>query len=83
MTVVILSSHAKQRLTERKISESLVRRCLTSPDKVLRSKNDGEEKKNAMKVNGRVLILVFRQIDTDIFFVITAFESSKFKRYLG
>lgn len=79
MTLLIFSNHAKQRLRERRIDETLVRRCITNPDKVLQ---DSEEKKSALKVNGKVLILVYKEISSDIFYIITAFESSKISRYL-
>ncbi len=78
MTVVILSSHARERLAERNIQESLVRRCLVRPDKILSTKD--EEKKSATKLDGTVLVVGFKEIDTDIFLIITAFISSQVNR---
>jgi hypothetical protein len=43
MAVIILSNHAKKRLKERKIQESLVRQCLAKPDKVSPATAEEEE----------------------------------------
>ena len=76
--IIILSNHVRKRIEERHLDEQLVRKCLTDADLILESKDS--EKIGVMKLNGRVLVVVFKKTD-DVFFVITAFQSSKITHY--
>ncbi len=77
--IIVFSNHAKRRLKERNISENLVRECLASSDRIL--PNNGEM--TAIKrIDGKVLLVVFKRTD-EIYFVITTFASSRIERYFS
>ncbi len=77
--ILIFSNHAKKRIKEREIDENLIRKCITNPDNIM-SSNTQNEIISSLKINGKILLVVFKKTD-NINFVITAFMSSKVKRY--
>ena len=77
--IVIYSKHAERRMGERGISRTLVEDVIRNPDTV---KNKSDQKMASKVIDGKAIIVIFREID-DLKFIITTFASSRTNRYLS
>jgi len=75
--ILIFSAHARERIKERGIKQKDVKQCLLASVVV----SPTGENIAVKRLNGKVLVVVFRKTG-DIYFVITAFASSKSEKYL-
>ena len=71
--------HALERMKQRGIDKAFVVKCLVEPDKL-----DSLDKayRCIKRIDGKVLIVVYREMHNAIL-VITAFVSSKVRKYLS
>mgnify|MGYP001603046411 CR=1 FL=1 len=76
---VVFSEHARYQMREREITEEEVLETLNIPDRVLRQP-DGRYQ-YSRKLHGRALVVICAQKEHAIE-VVTAFPSSKLKKYL-
>ena len=77
--IVIYSKHAERRMEERGISRTIVEAVLGNPD----TKETQSNQKRAVKiVDGKAIIVIYRETD-GLKFIITAFASSRTKRYVS
>ena len=77
--MILYTLHALERMRQRGIERGLVEACIREPDK--------DEGLNGLRrcvkgLNGRVLVVVYKP-SGDTVIVITAFISSKARKYLG
>ena len=77
MSKIIYTLHALKRLRERGIHKFLVEDCIKNPCKVISEDN---VKKAIKRIDNRVLVVVYR-VENDIIVVITAYISSKIRKY--
>ena len=76
--IIVFSSHAIKRLSERGLNKQMVLDTLSSPDK--RYVKEGLD--NAVKLFGnKALVVVFRKTG-DVYFIITVIFTSKIRKYL-
>ncbi len=77
--IVIYSKHAERRMEERGISRTIVEAVIGNPD----TKETQSNQKRAVKiVDGKAIIVIYRETD-GLKFIITAFASSRTKRYVS
>ena len=79
----ILIKHARERLEERKIQESLIQEALEKPTKTIYD-NKGRilVKKLYTRQGKQRLLLIAGEIAKDTFVVITIIDTTKIKKYL-
>lgn len=79
----VLTAHAKKRMVERTISDSLIAEALYSPTKVLRDNKGNILIKKLYKKQGkdRLLLIVGERL-VDSLKIITVIDTSKIKKYL-
>ncbi len=75
--MTIFTVHAAARMKQRGISVQEVERCLEDPDRTV----ENEEAKAVRKLNDKLLVVVYKKLDREKL-VITAYKTSKIKRYL-
>ncbi|MDA8143739.1 MAG: DUF4258 domain-containing protein [Thermoplasmatales archaeon] len=77
--IVIYSKHAERRMEERGISRTIVEAVIGNPD----TEETQSNQKRAVKiVDGKAIIVIYRETD-GLKFIITAFASSRTKRYVS
>lgn len=77
--IVIYSKHAERRMGERGISRKMVEDVLRDLDTV---KNQSDQKMASKVVDGKAIVVIFREID-GLKFIITTFASSRISKYLS
>ena len=78
--ILIFSTTREEENTEREIDENLIRKSVANSDNII-STSTQNEMISSMKINGKILLVVFRKTN-NIHFVNNSFMSSKVKRYL-
>jgi len=68
-------------MKERGIEEKDIKQCLIESGAVSPIVDDDAENVAAKRLDGKVLIVIYRKTG-DIYFVVTAFASSKVEKYL-
>ena len=76
--IIIYSKHAEKRIDERGISRTMIEDVLGNPDIV---ENQSDQKKAAKIVNGKAIVVMYRETDS-FKFIITAFSSSRTRKYV-
>ena len=72
--------HSLERMKQRGINKELVEECLGKPDKTIVLKDNTH--RCIRKIGDRVLIVIYK-INGHTILVITAFTSTKIRKYLG
>ena len=80
---IIFSDHARAQIGERNIAEDLLLHTVTNPDKVVKQSRSRFAAQRLIEKNGKkyLLIIVCDEIG-DICEIVTAFFTTKFKKYL-
>ncbi|TRZ77168.1 DUF4258 domain-containing protein [bacterium] len=80
---IIFSEHAKNQLKERNIAEIRVIEAITFPDKIVKQVNQRMQAVKIYTIQSKkyLLIVVFEQTNT-VKTIITAFITSKIRKYL-
>ncbi|MHA1649275.1 MAG: DUF4258 domain-containing protein, partial [Candidatus Helarchaeota archaeon] len=76
---ITFSKHSLQQIKLRKITKNEVLKVLNNPDEILRDKFGN---KVAQKIIGNFLLRVFYLEEKDKITIITAYRTSKLKKYL-
>lgn len=76
---IVYTIHAIQRVLQRNIPAELVVLCIDSPDKLLA---ENRVKKAVKKVDDKAIVVVYRE-EGNRCLVITAYITSKLKKYLA
>ncbi len=71
--------HALERMKQRGIDKELIEECLENPDRTLLKE---DTYRCIKKINDKVLVVIYREND-DTILIITAFVSTKTRKYLG
>ena len=83
MVKIIFSSHAKLQLVERKISEREVLETIDKPDNIVRQPNGRFQVLKIKEENGKKYLLIVIYEETLLVKeIVTAFYTSKIKKYL-
>jgi len=77
--MIILSSHASDRIKERSIKTSEIETTIVDPDKSIKEDNIYRNYKNMGKY---VIIVIYKIINNKDQFIITAIKSSKINKYI-
>ena len=83
MPLLIFSNHAQAQLKERRLSEEMVIEAVEIPDKIVAQKANRYRIAKSIQKNGKkfLLIVVYDRTDERIE-IVTAFLTTKFKKYL-
>lgn len=79
---ITFSQHAMNQLVERKIARATVVETVNNPDTIQRQENGLYQaaKRNKTETREYLLIVIYRQL-SDSIHVVTAFRTSKLKKY--
>ena len=77
MRKIIYTIHALRRLKQRNISKLLVEGCVKKPDKLI---SEDDVKRVVKRLNEKVLVVIYRLVNDKII-IITAYITSKVKKY--
>ena len=75
---IVYTVHAIQRILQRNIPTDLVVLCISNPDRLLA---EDRVKKAVKKIDGKAIVVVYRE-ERGVCLVITAYITSKLKKYL-
>ena len=80
---VIFTEHAKNQLTERRLSKAFVLTVIRNPSLVKKQKDERLQFIKRFKQTGKIFLLIcIVEKSVDILKVITVFKTSKVKKYL-
>lgn len=83
MVEYILSSHAKERMAERSITEKLIREAMASPTKILHDSRKRILIKKLYGMKGKErLLLIAGEMTGEKLKIITVIDTTKIKKYL-
>lgn len=79
---MVFSSHARHRMTERRISEKLVKRVMRDPDQVIQGPNQRKVAQKHVRWHNRDMLcrVVFEE-EADRVLVVTLYITSKYTKY--
>ena len=80
---IVFSEHARNQMTERNIVNDEIASALSKPDKVIKQTQNKFQAVKIVKKNGKkyLIVVIYRQINSAKN-VITAFLTTKIKKYL-